>query len=539
MAVFRVEKTKDFTIMSNHHLRNTELSLKAKGLLSLMLSLPEDWDYTTKGLAHICKDGVDSITTALKELERHGYLTRQRLRYDNGQLGDIEYTIHEQPVSTENTGLSPKRENPRQVKPEQAKPKQAEPEQANPVQLNTNPLKTKKSKKDKSITYPSIYPAEPEAASRTDGMDRIELIEAYPGKTGGHRSDGFYQDKAPTGVHDMNSRRYWKSRLPFLLTNLVCMAALTVFLLVCGNSVSAVVLILIVWALILLTGLVLTYWKRKRQMKKLLDMAEQLSERYLISEVMELPEQAEDQVYYQLLKMAGKSMLEQIGEVERERLEYKEYIEQWIHEIKTPITAMKLLCENHRMNWTKELLLELEKTNRFTEQALYYARSEHTEKDYSVREMALSQVVHQAITDNKYLLLQSGMRLEVEEMQDTVYSDEKWVRFILNQLIANAVKYRMEQPVLRISTHKRQDQVVLVVEDNGIGIAASDLPRIFEKGFTGQNGRMVQQSTGIGLYLCKRLCEKLGIGIMAESSEHGTAISLSFHINCLIHEVQS
>lgn len=121
MAVFRVEKTKDFTIMSNHHLRNTELSLKAKGLLSLMLSLPEDWDYTTKGLAHICKDGVDSITTALKELERHGYLTRQRLRYDNGQLGDIEYTIHEQPVSTENTGLSPKRENPRQVKPEQAK----------------------------------------------------------------------------------------------------------------------------------------------------------------------------------------------------------------------------------------------------------------------------------------------------------------------------------------------------------------------------------------------------------------------------------
>ena len=179
MAVFRVEKTKDFTIMSNHHLRNTELSLKAKGLLSLMLSLPEDWDYTTKGLAHICKDGVDSITTALKELERHGYLTRQRLRYDNGQLGDIEYTIHEQPVSTENTGLSPKRENPRQVKPEQAKPKQAEPEQENPAQLNTNPLKTKKSKKDKSITYPSIYPVEPEAANRTDGMDRIELIEAY------------------------------------------------------------------------------------------------------------------------------------------------------------------------------------------------------------------------------------------------------------------------------------------------------------------------------------------------------------------------
>ena len=336
----------------------------------------------------------------------------------------------------------------------------------------------------------------------------------------------------------MNRRRYWKNRIPFLLTNLVCMAALTVFLLVCGNSISAVLLILVVWAVVLLTGLFLTYWKRKRQMQKLLDIAGQLSERYLISEVMELPEQAEDQVYYQLLKMAGKSMLEQIGEVRRERLEYKEYIEQWIHEIKTPITAMKLLCENHRTVWTKELLQGLEKTNRFTEQALYYARSEHTEKDYSVREMSLSQVVHQAIADNKYLLLQSGVRLEVEEMEDTVYSDEKWVRFILNQLIANVVKYRSGQPVLRFSTRRQQDQVILVVEDNGIGISPADLPRVFEKGFTGQNGRMVQQSTGIGLYLCKRLCDKLGIGIAAESSGQGTAISLAFHINCLIHEVQ-
>ena len=336
----------------------------------------------------------------------------------------------------------------------------------------------------------------------------------------------------------MNRRRYWKNRIPFLLTNLICMVALTVFLLVCDISISAVLLILVVWALVLLAGLLLTYWKRNRQMRQLLDMAEQLSERYLISEVMELPEQAEDQVYYRLLKMAGKSMLEQISEVKRERLEYKEYIEQWIHEIKTPITAMKLLCENHRTDWTKELLLELEKTNRFTEQTLYFARSEYTEKDYSVREIALAQIVHQAIADNKYLLLQSGMRLEVEEIQDTVYSDEKWVRFILNQLIANAVKYRAGQPVLRFSACRQQDQVVLMVEDNGIGISPADLPRIFEKGFTGQNGRIVHQSTGIGLYLCKRLCEKLGIGISANSEGKGTTISLSFHINDFVTGVQ-
>lgn len=180
MAVFRVEKTKDFTIMCNHHLRNAELSLKAKGLLSLMLSLPEDWDYTTKGLAHICKDGVDSISTALKELERHGYLTRQRIRYENGQLGDIEYTIHERPVTEETEVISPKRENPRQVKPKLAKPEQAAPIQENLAQLNTNQSRTKKQKTEGSITYPSIYPAEPEpAASQPDRMDGMDLINAY------------------------------------------------------------------------------------------------------------------------------------------------------------------------------------------------------------------------------------------------------------------------------------------------------------------------------------------------------------------------
>ena len=97
MAVFRIEKTRDYTVMSNHHLRDMSLSLKAKGLLSLMLSLPENWDYTMKGLARICKDGIDSISGGIRELEEHGYLIRERVRGANGQLGSIEYTILEQP----------------------------------------------------------------------------------------------------------------------------------------------------------------------------------------------------------------------------------------------------------------------------------------------------------------------------------------------------------------------------------------------------------------------------------------------------------
>ena len=333
----------------------------------------------------------------------------------------------------------------------------------------------------------------------------------------------------------MNKTLYWKNRLAFLLTNFVCMLALTLFLIICGNTVSSIALILILWGFILAIGMGSTYWKRKRQMQVLLTMADQLSERYLISEIMELPEQAEDQVYYQLIKMAGKSMLEQIGSVRRERLEYKEYIEQWIHEIKTPITAMKLLCENRRSEFTKEFLTELEKTNHFTEQALYYARSEYTEKDYSVREICLSDVIHQAIADNKYLLLRNNMKVTISNVDHTVFSDDKWVRFILNQ---NAVKYRTEHPELAFNVRRQGDQVMLYVEDNGIGIEACDLPRIFEKGFTGQNGRTTQNSTGIGLYLCKRLCDKIGIGISADSCKTGTTLCLTFRINHFVHEVQ-
>lgn len=337
----------------------------------------------------------------------------------------------------------------------------------------------------------------------------------------------------------MNGKLYWKQQYPFICVNITCMIALTLFLWVNGNNIDSIVLVLLVWFLILVVYLRKSYSGRRKQMKKLLELVGKLDERYMISEVMEKPGRADDQVYYQVLKLAGRSMLEKISAVERERMEYKEYIEQWVHEVKTPITAMKLICENHRSGLTKELLVELEKINRFTEQALYYARSEYAEKDYLVREIRLFDVVHQAIAQNKYLLLQYNVGIELKETGDMVYSDEKWLCFILNQIIVNAVKYRSEQPVLHCYTERKESEVTLCVEDNGIGISESDLPRIFEKGFTGENGRNASQNaTGIGLYLCKRLCDKLGIGIAAASSDTGTVLQLSFHINDFIHQVQ-
>ena len=145
MAVFRVGKSKNYTVMSNHHLRNKNLSLKAKGLLTLMLSLPDSWDYTTKGLAAICKEGVDGISAALNELENQGYLIRERKRNSKGQLTIVEYTILEEPVladaEQEKPELEiPKRDNPEQGNLVQDEPVQEKPEQVNPVQLSTKEL---------------------------------------------------------------------------------------------------------------------------------------------------------------------------------------------------------------------------------------------------------------------------------------------------------------------------------------------------------------------------------------------------------------
>ncbi len=336
----------------------------------------------------------------------------------------------------------------------------------------------------------------------------------------------------------MSGKQYLKNQIPAILVNLMGMLALALFLLASGNQLQTVLFIFMVWFIILITYLSVAYYMRKRYLNKLLDMTEQLEERYLIPEIMTMPEKADEQVFYQIMKMAEKSMLEKIGAIQNERKEYKEYIEQWIHEVKTPITAMKLLCENNRSPLSREILAELEIINQYTEQALYYARSEHTEKDYSVREIDLCDVVHSAIADNKYLLRQSNMAITIDDIENRVYTDDKWVRFILNQIIGNAIKYCTEQPVLHFSTVKTNDRIVLSVSDNGIGIPKSDLPRIFEKGFTGRNGRTEKNSTGIGLYLCKRLCDKLGIGLTAHSENKGTTVALSFQMNGFVTGVQ-
>lgn len=181
MAVFRVEKTHDYTVMANHHLRDMSLSLKAKGLLSLMLSLPDDWDYTTRGLSAICKDGIDGINSAIHELEQRGYVTRRRIRNDKGQLTVTEYTIWESPQNADAPPEreKPKLENPILENPTQAKPKREKPRLVSPVQAKHDELNTKQPSKEKYNTpsYNPSYPSIPKAPpSAEDGWTDVESL---------------------------------------------------------------------------------------------------------------------------------------------------------------------------------------------------------------------------------------------------------------------------------------------------------------------------------------------------------------------------
>ena len=191
MAVFRIEKTRDYTVMSNYHLRDMELSCKACGLLSKMLSLPEEWDYTTRGLARICKDGVDSIGSALKELEKRGYLVRNRLRDDKGRIRDTEYIIYETPHLPDpgSDDEEPDTSAPDMAEPDTACPDTGNPDMdcpdtesprpENPAQLNTKKSNTQKSKTDLSSTdsfFPSVSPARRRPEPMKDGMTERNAI---------------------------------------------------------------------------------------------------------------------------------------------------------------------------------------------------------------------------------------------------------------------------------------------------------------------------------------------------------------------------
>lgn len=279
-------------------------------------------------------------------------------------------------------------------------------------------------------------------------------------------------------------------------------------------------------------SITIEYLNKKRFYRKIENILEELEEKYLLTELMESPNFTEGKQLKEILEQTNKAMLENVNQYKYLTEDYKEYIELWIHEIKLPLATSKLIIENNKNAATKSIYEELDKVEDYIEQALFYARSNTVEKDYYIKKNRLKDMVNECIKKNKNILIQEKISMNLHDLDIEVNTDSKWIIFILNQLIQNSVKYRKlkENTIIEICAKRGKENVVLYIRDNGIGIEKGEITRVFDKGFTGTNGRISnKKSTGIGLYLCQKLCHKLGIAIELDSVQNeGTEVQLIF-----------
>ncbi len=260
--------------------------------------------------------------------------------------------------------------------------------------------------------------------------------------------------------------------------------------------------------------LLIEFTTKNSYYKKLHSTLDRLDKKCLLAEVLEEPDFYEGLMLYELLKTTHKAMNDEIASHSLSSAEYRDYIELWVHEIKTPIAGAKLICENTD---NKALQDSLERMDKLVEQALYYSRSSHVEKDFLIKEIQLKQLLNSVLRKNARYLIERKIKIDLSALDVTVYSDSKWLDFILTQILDNSVKY--DSRTIKIYAEQNENSVSLFLFDDGIGIPKQDQRRVFDKGFTGENGRAYPKSTGLGLYLCKKLCDKLGLHILITSEQ--------------------
>ncbi len=314
-----------------------------------------------------------------------------------------------------------------------------------------------------------------------------------------------------------------------IMTWLICVVLAAVFLAATGTQTGVLLILLIALCLVFGAMELASFARQRARLKELESVMEQLDRKYLFAECAPEPRTLYERRLFDLMRRAGRAMTGAVSDAQAAQREYREYVEGWVHEIKTPITAAGLICRKADNDTRRRLMQELGQIEAYVERTLFYARAESPEKDFVIRQVLLSELAAAAIDRHRALLMQSGVRVETQGLERWVFTDEKWVVFILGQLLQNAARYRKGDPVVTLRAEMTEKQVHLTVEDNGMGIPAHELPRVFDRGFTGSNGRSRGGSTGMGLYLCRRLADSLGLGLWLVSEEgEGTAVTLAF-----------
>lgn len=333
----------------------------------------------------------------------------------------------------------------------------------------------------------------------------------------------------------MNAKEYFFSKSPYIIINLIMYSLFIVFMSIAKMPPIILVMIFLIWFSPLIIYMIIDFIIKKRFYNDLNGIVHKLDKKYLLPEVVKQPNYYEEKIIYELLSECNRNMHEHVNFYKNLQNEYREYIETWVHEVKTPISSSKLIIENSESKEKSILGSELKKIEEYINQALYYSRSTDVRNDYIVKEFEIKEAIKDVIRSNRRDFINKKISVDIEYAFGKVITDIKWVKFIVNQVVINSIKYSSDKNgTLKVYTIEGKDKIILTIEDNGIGISKNDVGRVFDKGFTGENGRKYGKSTGIGLYLCKKLCEKLGLGISLTSIEgQGTKVNIIFPIGKL------
>ena len=327
---------------------------------------------------------------------------------------------------------------------------------------------------------------------------------------------------------------FLKDRLYSIIIALFCYFIILLVLLAYKSDKAIVIAITIILLVTYILLFLTDFFRKKKFYTDLLTNIENLDKAYLVLETLNRPEFYEGELLCQALYEIDKSMNENVRIEKEQLLDNKEYIEMWIHEVKRPLASLVLTLNNQKNildRKTKNILKRLED---YVDQVLYYVRSENAEKDYFIKEVDLSKVIKNVGIKNMDDLLDNKVEFIVDKTNYKVFTDSKWLEFILNQIINNSIKYKrnIDNSYIKIYVKDNLDTTVLIIEDNGIGIKTSDIRQVFDKTFTGTNGREKTTSTGMGLYIAKNLCKKLGHKIEIESTENEyTRVFITFAKN--------
>ncbi|HJJ07216.1 MAG TPA: sensor histidine kinase [Clostridiaceae bacterium] len=328
--------------------------------------------------------------------------------------------------------------------------------------------------------------------------------------------------------------KYLLDKIPQIIISIMGFT-ITIFMLNAFKVESTLkIAITIIFFIVCIFNIGIDYFRKYKFYQSLSNTLDVLDKKYLILEMINKPNFYEGEIFYQTLYDINKSMIENVKEYNLSIIDFKEYVEMWIHEVKIPISSLTLLIHNNQEKIDKRYVEQIRKLDNYIDQILYYVRSENAEKDYIIKEKSLQEIIKNVALKNKDDLLASKVKLDVNVNNIKVLTDAKWLEFILNQIINNSIKYKRNnvESYIKIIAKEDKEKTYLSIYDNGIGIPKKDIPRVFEKSFTGENGRITAKSTGMGLYIVKKLCDKLGHKINIESKKKEyTKITIIFYKN--------